>query len=361
MSLHQTLRVSNEKLKALKELVPLEKHKERLFEIDKLLELGNVWDNPRKAGELAKERQKLSDIVEKLKLWQDGVDEDLEYCTAFAEEAEKELGENASTRLVVIEKFELLQLFRDPMDGNAAILSINAGAGGLEACDFASMLLRMYSRYCDANGFKAEIIDMKETDGGYIDSVTIMVSGEYAFGYLKGETGTHRLVRNSPFNSGNARHTSFAGVRVLPDIDDTIDIKIEDKDLEVYGQVGGGGPKAGGQARNKTASACRLRHFPSGIAFVICTERSYHDNLRTAMKLLKAKLYEIEVQKKNAIKDAVNSSLTDMAFGSQIRSYVLQPQTHIKDHRTKHERTDAEAVLDGDIQDFLEATLRMTT
>jgi peptide chain release factor 2 len=202
---------------------------------------------------------------------------------------------------------------------------------------------------------------MKETDGGYIDSVTILVTGEYAYGYLKSETGSHRLVRNSPFNAGNARHTSFSGVRVLPDIDDTIDIKIEEKDLEVYGQIGGGGPKAGGQARNKTASACRLKHFPSGIAFVVCTERSYHDNLRTAMKMLKAKLYDIEVKKKNSVKDELNNSLTDMAFGNQIRSYVMQPYTLIKDHRTDYERRDAQTVLDGDIQGFLEAMLRIAT
>ena len=218
----------------------------------------------------------------------------------------------------------------------------------------------MYSRYCSNNNFEIEIVDMKETDGGYIDSITLTVKGEYAYGYLKNETGTARLIRQSPFNSDNARHTSFSAVQVLPDMDEgDIEIKIEDKDLEIYGQIGGGGPKAGGQARNKTASACRLKHFPSGIAFVVCTERDYHANKKTALKMLKAKLYDIEMKKKVQAKDDLYHSMAEIGFGSQIRSYVLQPYTMVVDHRTKYKETNASDLLDGKIDGFISACLHM--
>jgi len=357
MSLHQTLRVSNEKLTALKELVPLEKHKERIKELDMMMELGNVWADNKKGGELAKERSKLSSIVDKLQLWQDGVDEDLEYCTLFQEEAEKELTANATMRLQEIERFELQCMFRDPMDGNAAILSINAGAGGREAQDWVAMLLRMYLRYCEANGLTTEMLDQQDADGGCIDSATILITGTYAFGWLRPENGIHRMVRNSPFDAKGSRHTSFAAVRVLPDVDDTIDIKIEDKDLETYGTFAGG---KGGQSVNRTKSACVIKHLPTGISFTVRNERSWHENLRIGMKMLKAKLYDIEVQKKNAVKDKLNSELADIAFGSQIRSYVFSPSAIVKDHRTKYEETNAVRVLDGNIQGFLEAFIRST-
>lgn len=361
MSLMQTLRVSLDKLEALKDIVPLEKHKERLFEIEKLLELGNVWENPKKAGELAKERQKLVGILEKLKNWEKDLNEDVEYCNEFPEESEKELGENASARLSEIEKFELLQMFKDPMDGNNSILTITLGSGGTEAANFVSMLLRMILRWAGANGYKVEELDLKASDEyshECIDSVSILISGEWAFGYTKALNGVHRLIRNSPYNTGGARQTSFAAISVLPEVDDNIDIKIDDKDLDITPLVRG---SKGGQNANKVASSIRLKHIPSGIAIVVSTERDFHQNKRSALSMLKSRLYDIEVGKKNAEKNKMMDAQKTAAFGNQVISYTLTPYSLSKDHRTGFESKNAEAVLDGDIDGFLEAYLRMST
>jgi peptide chain release factor 2 len=352
----QVIQACQENLISLEKMSPIAQLQKRLVELDEQINEPGLWADPRRAGAIMKERAQASESVSYLT----GAKESIEFYDELIKT--EELNDKDTADLLKIhaqlDSMVFKQMMSDPIDKNAAILSINSGAGGLEACDFSSMLLRMYSRYCAANGFEVEVVDIKETDGGYIDSVTLMITGDFAYGYLKNETGTMRLVRNSPFNSDNARHTSFSAIRVLPNIDDTIDIKIEEKDLEIYGQIGGGGPKAGGQARNKTASACRIKHFPSGISFVICTERSFHTNRKTALTLLKAKLYDIEIKKRTDATDELNSSLTDIAFGSQIRSFILSPYSLVKDHRTKYERADTEAVLNGDIHELMLSSLK---
>lgn len=353
----QVIQSCQENLISLEKMSPTTQLQKRLEELDAQINDPELWADPRRAGTIMKERAQASESVTYLL----HAKESVEFYDELIQ-TEGELNDKDMADLIImnaqLDALVFKGMMSDPIDKNAAILSINSGAGGLEACDFSSMLLRMYSRYCTANGFDVEVVDIQETDGGYIDSATLMITGNYAYGYLKNETGTMRLVRNSPFNSDNARHTSFSAIRVLPNIDDTIDIKIEEKDLEIYGQIGGGGPKAGGQARNKTASACRIKHFPSGISFVICTERSFHTNRKTALTLLKAKLYDIEIKKRTDATDELNSSLTDIAFGSQIRSFILSPYTLVKDHRSKYERSDAEAVLNGDIHDFMLSSLK---
>ena len=241
----------------------------------------------------------------------------------------------------------------DPIDNTPAIISISAGAGGLESANFVTMLLRMYSRYADANGFKIEMLDEKKSEDHSsicTDSVSIRVEGEYAYGYFKGEMGCHRLIRNSPFNSGGARHTSFAAVQVNADIEDQIDIKIEEKDIEITCQTSGG---PGGQHSNKVASCVRLKHLPSGIQIVVRTERDQHANRRTAMKMLKAKLYDLELKKKQEEQNKYVSTLSDVSFGHQIKTYIESPQALTKDHRTGYEVNNFDDVLDGDIKEFM--------
>ena len=245
-------------------------------------------------------------------------------------------------------------MFRGEMDGHSAYLDIQAGAGGTEAQDWANMLMRMYLRWGDKRGFKTEVMDANGGEIAGIKSCTIAFEGEYAYGWLRTETGVHRLVRKSPFDSGNRRHTSFASVFVSPQIDDDINIELNPADIEmdVYRSSG-----AGGQHVNKTESAVRLRHMPSGIVVACQSERSQHKNRATAMKMLKAKLYELEVNKRNAAAKVLEDSKSDVSWGNQIRSYVLD-QSRIKDLRTNVEVGATDKVLDGDLDQFMEASLK---
>jgi peptide chain release factor 2 len=249
---------------------------------------------------------------------------------------------------------ELQRMFNQPMDPNPCYVDIQAGAGGTEAQDWAEMLLRMYLRWCDKRGWKTEIIEGSDGDVAGIKSATFRVEGDYAFGWFRTELGVHRLVRKSPFDSGNRRHTSFAAVFVSPEIDDKIEIDINPADLrtDVYRSSG-----AGGQHVNKTESAVRITHIPSGIVVACQNGRSQHMNRDQAMKQLRAKLYEMEMQKRNAAQQVIEDGKTDIGWGHQIRSYVLD-QSRIKDLRTNVERADTQTVLDGDLDDFVEASLK---
>jgi peptide chain release factor 2 len=265
-------------------------------------------------------------------------------------EVEKEI----SALVALLEKLEFRRMFSGEMDINSAYLDIQSGSGGTEAQDWAEILLRMYLRWGEAHGFKTSLIEVSAGDVAGIKSATIQIEGEYAFGWLRTETGVHRLVRKSPFDSGNRRHTSFASVFVAPEIDDNIEIDINPADLRTDTYRASG---AGGQHVNKTDSAVRITHNPSGVVVQCQTERSQHQNRDNAMKLLRAKLYELEIHRRNEEKQAMEDSKADIGWGSQIRSYVLD-QSRIKDLRTNVETSNTQAVLDGGIDQFIEASLK---
>ena len=294
--------------------------------------------------ELDRVTRSIADSVELLELAEAENDE------ATASEIERELPHIESS----LRNLELRRMFRGEMDSHNAYLDIQAGAGGTEAQDWAQMLMRMYLKWAATRGFEAEVIDSSTGEVAGIKSATLEFRGDHAYGWLRTETGVHRLVRKSPFDSGNRRHTSFASVFVSPEIDDDINIEVNPADIEmdVFRSSG-----AGGQHVNKTESAVRLRHMPSGIVVACQNERSQHKNRATAMKMLKAKLYELEVNKRNAAAKVLEDSKSDVSWGNQIRSYVLD-QSRIKDLRTDVEIGNTTAVLDGDLDPFLEASLK---
>ena len=322
------------------------------------LEDPDVWNKPEFAQELGRERARLEQVVNLL----GGLDQQLldanELLDLAAEEDDAATLAEVETDLDAFDKdlaqLEFQRMFSGEMDANNAFLDIQAGSGGTEAQDWANMLLRMYLRWGEQNGFDTELIEVSAGEVAGIKSATIKLSGDYAFGWLRTETGVHRLVRKSPFDSGNRRHTSFASVFVSPEVDENIEIEINPADLRIDTYRASG---AGGQHVNKTDSAVRLTHEPSGIVVQCQSGRSQHQNKDNAMKQLKAKLYEMEVQKQNAEKQAMEDTKTDIGWGSQIRSYVLD-QSRIKDLRTSVESSNTQAVLDGDINQFIEASLK---
>ncbi len=287
-----------------------------------------------------------------------GLREADELLEVAAEEADvraaEEIEADAKELAAQVERLEFQRMFPGKMDSHSAFLDIQAGAGGTEAQDWAAMLLRMYLKWADAHGIKTEIIDQSDGEVAGIKGATISMTGDYAYGWLRTETGVHRLVRKSPFDSGNRRHTSFASVFVSPEVDDDIDIEINPADLrtDVYRSSG-----AGGQHVNKTESAVRITHIPSGIVVACQSERSQHKNRSTAMKMLKAKLYELEFNKRNAAAKVLEDSKSDVSWGNQIRSYVLD-QSRIKDLRTGVEIGNTTAVLDGALDEFMQASLK---
>ncbi len=262
------------------------------------------------------------------------------------------LFDQLKTNLSEAEKKALLSGDTDP---NNAIVTINAGAGGTESCDWAGMLLRMITRWCESRGFKAVVTDFQYGDSAGIKSATLMVTGPYAFGLLKSESGVHRLVRISPFDSNARRHTSFSSIYVSPEVDDTIEIEVLDKDLRVDVYRSGG---AGGQSVNTADSAVRLTHLPTGLVVACQNERSQIQNRAMAMKILKSRLYDLEMEKRRKEQQAIEDSKMDIAWGSQIRSYVLHPYKLVKDHRNGFSSSQAETVLDGDLDDFMKAYLQ---
>ena len=317
-----------------------------------------MWSQPQRAQQLGRERARLSadlQLIERVDAGIRDAAELLELAEADSDEtAAREIGREAGELENAVRRLELQRMFRGEMDSHSAFLDIQAGAGGTEAQDWAQMLLRMYLRWGAARGFPCEVIDSSPGEVAGIKSATIEVRGEFAYGWLRTETGVHRLVRKSPFDAGNRRHTSFASVFVSPEIDDDIAIDINPADLktDVYRSSG-----AGGQHVNKTESAVRITHMPSGIVVACQNERSQHKNRATAMKMLKAKLYELEVNKRNAAAKVLEDTKSDVSWGNQIRSYVLD-QSRIKDLRTGVEVGNTVAVLDGDLDQFLEASLK---
>lgn len=331
---------------------------ERLEEVERELERPSIWDNPEEATKLGQERASLAGVVHGLDDIRQGL-QDAYDLIELAEAEDDEATVNAALEDVArierrIEDLEFRRMFSGELDPNNAFLDIQAGSGGTEAQDWASMLLRMYLRWGEARGFKTELIEESPGDVAGIKSATIEFTGEYAYGWLRTEIGVHRLVRKSPFDSGNRRHTSFAAVFVSPEIDDNIEIEINPADLrvDVYRASG-----AGGQHVNRTESAVRITHLPTNIVVQSQNSRSQHENRSTCMKQLRAKLYELELSKRSASAQAIEDSKSDIGWGNQIRSYVLD-QSRIKDLRTGYETSNTQAVLDGGLDPFLQASLK---
>jgi peptide chain release factor 2 len=329
-----------------------------LAEIEKIIAQDSFWDNPEDSKPILKERTSISNKIDNFKeLWNDLEETQILLDLAVEESDEEALNEVIQQTAALDKKINQLSLdlmLNGKDDARNAIVSINAGAGGTEAQDWAEMLFRMYSRWVERKGYKTELIDFQPGDEAGIKSVTVTASGENAFGYLKSETGVHRLVRISPFNASGKRHTSFASVFVYPELDSEITVEIDDKDIrvDVYRASG-----AGGQHVNKTSSAVRLTHFPSGIVVQCQQEKSQHRNKDMAMKVLKSRIYQREQQKQDEKMQELHDSKEDIAWGSQIRSYVLHPYQMVKDHRIKLDVGNVNAVLDGNIDQFIEGVL----
>jgi peptide chain release factor 2 len=331
---------------------------EQLTEVCRELESPDVWNDPERAQQLGQERARLEAVVDVITSLEHGIDETSELLMMIEEENDVSLLDDVQDDLgglqEKLDELEFRRMFSGKMDANNAYMDIQAGSGGTEAQDWANMLLRMYLRWGERQGLKTELMEVSEGEVAGIKSATIKFTGEYAFGYLRTETGVHRLVRKSPFDSGNRRHTSFASVFVSPEIDESIEIDINPADLRIDTYRSSG---AGGQHVNKTDSAVRLTHLPTGVVVQCQNDRSQHRNKAQAMDMLKARLYELEIQKQRDEQQEVEDSKSDIGWGSQIRSYVLD-SSRIKDLRTSVETGNTQAVLDGDLNQFIEASLK---
>ncbi len=336
----------------------VDRKKNRLREITELEALDGFWNDSANATKIQKERSLIEDVI-KLYTNIKSLSDDFEVLSEMSADGDLASAKEALELFPKLEQAmseaEKKALLAGETDPNNAIVTVNAGAGGTESCDWAGMLLRMVTRWCEQKGFKATVTDFQYGDSAGIKSATLLVNGNYAYGLLKSEIGVHRLVRISPFDSNARRHTSFASIFVSAEVDDTIEIEVLDKDLRVDVYRSGG---AGGQSVNTADSAVRLTHFPTGIVVACQNERSQIQNRAMAMKILKSRLYDYELKKRQEAQDKIENSKKDNSWGSQIRSYVLHPYKLVKDHRNGFTSSQAETVLDGDLDDFMKAFLQ---
>ncbi|MDH4285325.1 MAG: peptide chain release factor 2 [Gallionellaceae bacterium] len=342
----------------LRRYLDFDAKQERLTEVIILAEDPATWQDSKRAQELGRERKMLEGIVLTLKQLDQNLNDTTELLEMVREENDEaglqSIAADAQEMEKVVAGMEFRRMFSNPADPNNCFVDIQAGAGGTEACDWASMLLRQYLRYCERKGFKVEVLEETAGDVAGIRSASLKVEGEYAYGHLRTETGVHRLVRKSPFDSSGGRHTSFASLFVYPEVDDSIEVDINPADLRIDTFRASG---AGGQHINKTDSAIRITHVPTGIVVQCQNDRSQHRNKAEAMSMLKSRLYEAELRKRQAEADKLEASKTDVGWGHQIRSYVLD-QSRIKDLRTNVEISNTQKVLDGDLDPFIEASLK---
>ncbi|MEQ9487708.1 MAG: peptide chain release factor 2 [Alphaproteobacteria bacterium] len=347
-------------LALLRRHLDLDTARKRLAELNARVEDPDLWNDQAAAQKVMRERSSLESRLGGYDTLETGLNDNLELIEMGEEEGDNDIVAEAETALVNLKdtarKLQLESLLSGEADGNDCFLEVHAGAGGTESQDWAQMLLRMYLRWSDQHGYKTELIEESPGEEAGLKSSTIRVQGPNAYGWLKTEAGVHRLVRISPYDSNARRHTSFSSVTVYPEIDDTIEVEIEDKDLRVDTYRASG---AGGQHVNKTDSAIRLTHLPTGIVVQCQNDRSQHKNRAQAMKMLQAKLYELELKKREEAAAAEHEAKTDIGWGHQLRSYVLQPYQMVKDLRTGVETSATQGVLDGDLDRFLEAALAM--
>jgi peptide chain release factor 2 len=330
-----------------------------LAEVETAMQNPDVWNNHEEMQKYNKEKVLLERDIKSWESLGSRVEDGFVMLEMAAEESDeetfKDLLEELKSLQKTVEELEVKSLLKGELDTNSAYLSINSGAGGTEACDWAQILFRMFTRYAEKNDFKVEVLSMTEGEEAGIKSVTMLIEGPFAYGYMRAETGVHRLVRISPFDSNARRHTSFASVYAWPEIEGDINIEIKDEDIRIDTYRASG---AGGQHINRTDSAVRITHIPTGVVVQCQNQRSQHANKDRAFKMLKAALYEIEVEKQKAELEGMTAEKKANEWGSQIRSYVLHPYQMVKDHRTDFESGDPSAVLDGDLQKFIEAYLK---
>ena len=335
-----------------------EQGKERLEEVLLQLENPSIWNDPAEAQKLGEERARLEKTVGTLDELENGIQDNLELVDLAGEEKDTtalaEIEKDLTGLRESLERLEFRRMFSGEVDQANSFLDIQAGSGGTEAQDWAQMLLRMYLRWSEAQGFDTELIEKSEGEVAGIKSATVRICGDYAYGHLRTETGVHRLVRKSPFDSGNRRHTSFASVFAYPEVDDSIDIEISPTDLRIDTYRASG---AGGQHVNRTDSAVRITHLPTGIVVQCQNDRSQHRNRAEAMSMLRSRLYEAEMRQRREAQQELENSKADIGWGSQIRSYVLD-QSRIKDLRTGVETRNTQVVLDGDLNQFIETSLK---